>query len=45
MTHLGGVQKYWYDVNGNMTTRTVGATTYTPDFDAENRLGALVAPG
>jgi N-acetylneuraminic acid mutarotase len=37
VTHLGGVQKYIDDQNGNMTTRTVEATTYTQGWDAENR--------
>jgi YD repeat-containing protein len=27
-----------YDVNGNMTVRVEGGTTYTQTFDAENRL-------
>lgn len=25
VTHLNGVQKYWYDYNGNQTKRTVGS--------------------
>ncbi len=41
VTHLGGVQQYWYDLNGNMTTRTVGTTTYTQGWDAENRLTSV----
>jgi YD repeat-containing protein len=46
VTHLGGVQKYWYDANGNMTTRTVGAaTTYTQGWDAENRLATVSGTG
>jgi len=28
VTHLGGVQKYWYDTNGNMTKRISSSTTY-----------------
>gem|GEM_PF-1646566 len=49
VTHLGGVQKYWYDANGNMITRIVGADTYSLTYDVENRLtqvkknGAVVA--
>jgi len=49
VTHLGGVQKYWYDANGNMITRIVGADTYLLTYDVENRLtqvkknGAIVA--
>jgi hypothetical protein len=38
VTHLGGVQKYWYDANGNMITRIMGASTYNLTYDAENRL-------
>jgi RHS repeat-associated protein/uncharacterized repeat protein (TIGR01451 family) len=38
VTHLNGVQKYWYDANGNMTTRKVGSDTYTQIWDYENRL-------
>jgi len=38
VTHLDGVQKYWYDANGNMTTRKVGSDTYTHTWDNENRL-------
>jgi len=28
VTHLNGVQKYWYDANGNMTQRVVAGQTY-----------------
>ena len=38
VTHLGGVQKYWYDANGNQVTRIVGSDTYDLAYDAENRL-------
>ena len=38
VTHLGGVQKYWYDANGNMTTRISGSNTYNFSYDTENRL-------
>jgi hypothetical protein len=38
VTHLGGVQKYWYDANGNMTTRISGSNTYTFSYDTENHL-------
>ncbi len=37
VTHLGGVQKYWYDANGNMTQRNTG-TVLDMSYDAENRL-------
>ena len=38
VTHLGGVQKYWYDANGNMTTRVIGGSTYNLSYDTENHL-------
>jgi RHS repeat-associated protein len=38
VTHLGGVQKYWYDANDNMTKRIVGADTFDLSFDYENHL-------
>ena len=37
VTHISGTQKYWYDANGNMTTRTMTETFYLT-YDAENRL-------
>ena len=38
VTHLGGVQKYWYDANGNMTTRVIGGSTYNLIYNTENHL-------
>ena len=38
VTHLNGVQKYWYDQNGNQTKRILGSDTYDLAYDAENRL-------
>ena len=38
VTHLGGVQKYWYDANGNMTTRVIGGSTFNLSYDTENHL-------
>ena len=38
VTHIGTTQKYWYDANGNQTTRIVGSDTFTLIYDAENRL-------
>ncbi|MBI5825424.1 MAG: RHS repeat protein, partial [Chloroflexi bacterium] len=38
VTHIGGVQKYWHDANGNQTKRIVGADTYDLAYDAENRM-------
>jgi YD repeat-containing protein len=32
------VQKYWYDANGNMTKRIVGADTFDLSYDYENHL-------
>ena len=44
-THLGGVQKYWYDANGNMTRRVemsgTQRITYTQAWDIENRLSVV----
>jgi RHS repeat-associated protein len=45
VTHLAGVQKFWYDANGNMTTRIDGSTTYTQAFDVENRLTSVTPSG
>jgi len=45
VTHLGGAPMYGYDPNGNMTTRKVGATTYTQGWDAENRLVTVSGTG
>jgi len=39
------VQKYWYDANGNMTTRIVGSTTYSQGWDSENRLASVTVSG
>jgi RHS repeat-associated protein len=38
VTHIGGLQRYWYDANGNVITRTHGGLTLTLTYDAENRL-------
>jgi len=38
VTHVGGVQKYWYDANGNVTKRISGTQTITMAYDFENRL-------
>ncbi len=40
VTKLNGVQKYWYDANGNMTTRVTDAT-YLLSYNAENQLTAI----
>jgi len=37
-THVGGAQRYWYDANGDVITRTVSGVTLTLAYDAENRL-------
>ena len=37
VTHIGGVQKYWYDQNGNVTQRTSPwGTTIALAYNAEN---------
>ncbi|WP_343423972.1 hypothetical protein [Candidatus Amarolinea dominans] len=41
VTHIGGVQKYWYDANGNATRRVNGSQDITLTYDAENRLTAM----
>jgi RHS repeat-associated protein len=38
VTHIGAAQKYWYDENGSMITRTMGTETFQFDYDALNRL-------
>ena len=42
---LDGAQKYFYDENGNMTRRIVGALTYDLAYDAENRLVSVTTSG
>ncbi len=42
-THLNGVQKDWYDANGNMTRRVEGSVTYAQTWDIENRLTVVTA--
>ena len=37
----GSQQTYSYDANGNMTSRTVGGTTYAMGYDAENRMTSI----
>ena len=43
VTHIGGVQKYWYDPNGNATRRINGSQDITLAYDAENRLTGLTS--
>ncbi len=38
VTTLNGVQKFWYDANGNMTTRNDSTGNFTQQWDKENRL-------
>jgi RHS repeat-associated protein len=38
VTHLGGVQRYWYDANGNVIRRINFGLDVTYSYDAENRL-------
>ncbi|MSP12104.1 MAG: hypothetical protein EXR62_04000 [Chloroflexi bacterium] len=43
MTHVGGVERYGYDADGNMTLRnTEGMTTTYLGYDEENRLHILL---
>jgi RHS repeat-associated protein len=37
-THLAGVQKYWYDGNGNMTKRIAGSVNYSQTWTVENMI-------
>ena len=41
VTHIGGVQKYWYDANGNATRRINGSQDITLTYNAENRLTGM----
>ncbi len=41
VTHVGSVQKYWYDANGNATRRINGAQDITLNYDVENRLTGM----
>jgi len=51
VTHLSaaqggaGTQQFWYDANGNMTTRVIGGATYGQGWDAENRLTSVTVGG
>ncbi len=49
VTLLNGVQRYWYDQNGNMTRRDEwnGSqwVTYNQTWDAENRLASVTVNG
>lgn len=37
-TFVGGVQKYWYDANGNMIWRAEGRQGYRQYWNEDNRL-------
>ncbi len=43
VTHLTGTQRYWYDANGNMTSRAENGLTYTQVWNAENRPSVITA--
>jgi RHS repeat-associated protein len=45
VTSLSSGEQYQYDANGNMTQRIEGATTYTQNFDIENRLTSVTVNG
>jgi RHS repeat-associated protein len=38
ITHLNTVQKYWYDANGNVTTRVFYTDTYNLSYNAEGKM-------
>ncbi|MBI3242659.1 MAG: RHS repeat-associated core domain-containing protein [Chloroflexi bacterium] len=40
-----GADTYCYDKNGNMVKRVENGTTFTQDFDAENRLSSVITGG
>ncbi|MCW5859249.1 MAG: DUF11 domain-containing protein [Caldilineales bacterium] len=41
VTHVGSVQKYWYDANGNATRRIDASRTMTLTYDVENQLTGM----
>ena len=45
VTHVGGVQQYWYDANGNATRRINGDQDITLAYDHENRLTSISGSG
>jgi RHS repeat-associated protein len=45
VTHIDGQQRYWYDENGNQTTRIAGGKTYVQSFDASNKLQSVTEGG
>jgi RHS repeat-associated protein len=45
ITHLNGAQKFWYDANGNMITRTEGSTVFAQQWNFENRLTTVISNG
>ncbi len=45
MTHVAGVQRYWYDQNGNATRRINGSQDITLAYDAENHVTSITGSG
>ncbi|MCI0649779.1 MAG: hypothetical protein L0346_33500, partial [Chloroflexi bacterium] len=45
VTHLGGVQKFWYDGNGNMTHRIDDTGDWTLGWTTENQLQSAAITG
>ena len=45
VTHIDSEQRYWYDENGNQTTRIAGGQTYSQTFTAENKLQSVTEGG
>jgi YD repeat-containing protein len=45
VTHVAGVQRYWYDANGNATRRVNGSQDVTLVYDAENHVTSITGSG
>ncbi|MFZ2360343.1 MAG: RHS repeat-associated core domain-containing protein [Anaerolineae bacterium] len=45
VTHVAGVQRYWYDANGNATRRVNGSQDVTLAYDAENHVTSITGSG
>ena len=45
VTHVAGVQRYWYDANGNATRRVNGSQDITLTYDAENHVTSITGSG
>jgi RHS repeat-associated protein len=45
VTHVAGVQRYWYDQNGNATRRVNGSQDVTLAYGAENHVTSITGSG